>query len=160
AGGRGGGGGRCPAGPARWRPAAGAWSIVEIVCHLADEEVEDFRARLRSTLEDPARVWAPIDPEGAARERGYQGRDVGAAMDGFARERAASVAWLRSLRGAEWGRAYAHPTLGTISAASLLASWSVHDALHLRQIAKRLYEMTLRDAGDASVAYAGGWSDV
>jgi hypothetical protein len=55
----------------RWRPAEGAWSILEIVCHLADEEVEDFRARLRSTLEDPARPWAPIDPVGAAITRRY-----------------------------------------------------------------------------------------
>ena len=35
---------------ARWRPANGAWSVLEVVCHLADEEVEDFRARLESTL--------------------------------------------------------------------------------------------------------------
>ncbi|MHC4992905.1 MAG: DinB family protein, partial [Planctomycetota bacterium] len=37
-------------GDARWRPPDGAWSILEIVTHLADEEVEDFRTRLRLTL--------------------------------------------------------------------------------------------------------------
>ena len=35
-----------PAG-ARARPAAGEWSPLEILCHLRDEETEDFGARLR-----------------------------------------------------------------------------------------------------------------
>jgi len=48
------------------------------VNHLVDEEEGDFRLRLRSTLEDPARDWPPIDPEGWARlVRSYMvlGRD-------------------------------------------------------------------------------------
>jgi hypothetical protein len=36
-----------------------------------------------------------------------------------------------------------------------MASWAAHDALHLRQIAKRLYELTARDAGRYSAGYAG-----
>jgi hypothetical protein len=36
----------------RWKPPDGAWSILEIVCHLADEEEIDFRARLESILTD------------------------------------------------------------------------------------------------------------
>ena len=47
---------------ARWRPPDGAWSILEIVSHVADEEVEDFRRRLEITLADPAAEWPPIDP--------------------------------------------------------------------------------------------------
>jgi hypothetical protein len=34
----------------QWKPPDGAWSILEIVCHLADEEEFDFRARLELTL--------------------------------------------------------------------------------------------------------------
>ena len=45
---------------ARWRPADGAWSILEVVTHLADEEVEDFRARLERTLRDPSESWPPL----------------------------------------------------------------------------------------------------
>lgn len=56
------------------RPGPATWSITEIVTHLADEEAEDFRVRLRSTLEDPARAWPPIDPEGVAVERAYRSR--------------------------------------------------------------------------------------
>ena len=32
---------------ARWKPPDGAWSILEIVCHLADEEELDFRPASR-----------------------------------------------------------------------------------------------------------------
>ena len=31
---------------ARWKPDADSWSILEVVCHLVDEEREDFRTRL------------------------------------------------------------------------------------------------------------------
>jgi hypothetical protein len=39
----------------------------------------------------------------------------------------------------------------------LLASWAAHDALHLRQIARRLHGLAARDAGPYGVAYAGEW---
>jgi len=141
-----------------WKPPGDAWSILEIVRHLGDEEVEDFRARLQSTLRDPAAPWTPIDPQGAARERRYNEGDLGEALDRFERERAASVAWLRSLGdGVDWSVAHEHPKLGPITAASLLASWAAHDALHLRQIAKRMFELAQRDGGGASTLYAGEW---
>jgi hypothetical protein len=47
----------------RARPAPGEWSPVEIVCHLRDEEAEDFGARLRVVLEGGTR-FTSIDPEG------------------------------------------------------------------------------------------------
>ncbi|TVQ30262.1 MAG: DinB family protein [Phycisphaeraceae bacterium] len=143
---------------AKWKPDDGAWSILEIVRHLGDEEVEDFRARLQSTLRDPAAPWTPIDPEGAARERRYNDGDLGEALSRFERERADSVAWLRSLGdGVDWSVAHEHPKLGPITAASLLASWAAHDALHLRQIARRMFELAQRDGGGASTLYAGKW---
>ena len=36
-----------------WRPEPGKWTLLEIVCHLLDEEREDFRARVKHTLEHP-----------------------------------------------------------------------------------------------------------
>ena len=56
---------------ARWKPASDQWSILEVVNHLADEEVEDFRHRLDLTLHRPGEPWPPIDPEVWARERQY-----------------------------------------------------------------------------------------
>ncbi|HVZ94965.1 MAG TPA: DinB family protein [Phycisphaerales bacterium] len=142
---------------ARWKPPSGAWSILEIVCHLGDEETDDFRTRLKLTLESPNSVWPPIDPEGWARERGYLDRELGPAVQSFVNERRRSVDWLRSLKHPDWARAHVHPKFGPISAGSLLASWAAHDALHLRQIAKRLYELARLDAGEHKIDYAGEW---
>lgn len=140
----------------RWKPPSGAWSILEIVNHLADEEVEDFRRRLELTLRDPSLPWPTIDPEGWAVQRRYNERELHESVDRFVRERRASLEWLRSLREPDWGRTYRHPR-GDLSAGDLMASWAAHDALHLRQIAKRLYELTARDAGRYSAGYAGAW---
>lgn len=142
---------------ARFKPPSGAWSILEIVCHLGDEEVEDFRARLRMTLETPGKEWPKIDPEGAARVRKYNEQDLAKALDRFVRERSASIEWLRSLRNPDWNLAYVHPKFGPQTAGMLLASWPAHDALHLRQIAKRLYELAARDGAPHTVGYAGEW---
>ncbi|MFG0274384.1 MAG: DinB family protein [Phycisphaerales bacterium] len=146
-----------PAEDARWKPSPTDWSILEIVCHLGDEEVEDFRMRLRLTLERPDEAWPPIDPEGAARERRYNEQDFGAALARFGSERAASMQWLRSLGAVDWTAAYQHPKFGPIAAGELLVSWATHDALHLRQIAKRLLQLAERDGAGFKSAYAGNW---
>lgn len=143
---------------ARWKPPGGAWSILEIVCHLADEEVQDFRTRLDLTLHQPGTPWPKIDPEGAARERRYNEQDLATTLDRFVRERRKTIAWLRALPAViDWSAAHHHPTFGPIRAGDLLASWAAHDALHLRQIAKRLHEFAAEDAPGFSTAYAGEW---
>lgn len=142
---------------ARWKPPSGAWSILEIVCHLGDEEVDDFRTRVRMTLEDPGRDWPPIDPEGWARERGYNERDLAERLARFASERTDSVEWLRSLKQPDWSSERVHPKLGSMRAGDVMAAWAAHDALHLRQIAKRLHELAGVDAGGFDTEYAGRW---
>jgi hypothetical protein len=142
---------------AKFKPPSGAWSILEIVCHLGDEEVEDFRTRLQMTLEDPEKDWPKIDPEGIAKSRRYNEQDLTKALDRFVRERAASIDWLRALKNPNWDRAYIHPKFGPQTAGMLLASWAAHDALHLRQIAKRLYELAARDGAPHTTGYAGEW---
>lgn len=142
---------------AAWRPDEKCWSVLEIVCHLVDEETDDFRARLKSTLEDPAREWAPIDPAGWASQRGYAEHDLSERLDRFERERAASVAWLRSLGDPDWSAERRHPEFGSVRAGDLLAAWAAHDALHLRQISKRLHQLAERDAGPFTTGYAGAW---
>ena len=56
---------------ARTRPVEAEWSPVEILCHLRDEETEDFGARLRVIL-DGAGEFVPIAPERWAEERRYR----------------------------------------------------------------------------------------
>lgn len=148
---------------ARWKPPhgkypAGAWSVLEIVCHLADEETGDFRARVSSTLTDPSASWPPIDPEGWAVSRRYNEKDLAGAIAQFEADRRESIRWLRSLgESPDWSTAHNHPKFGPIRAGDLLAAWAAHDALHLRQIAKRLFQLAERDAPQYSTRYAGEW---
>lgn len=141
-----------------WRPDGGGWALVEILGHLLREEREDFRPRLRLTLDSPGSPWPPIDPEGAV----IAGRDIEgdpAGMLGqFIHERRASVDWLRGLGVVDWGRLYRHPTIGAIRAGDLLAAWADHDSLHARQIIKRRHQRTELDAGGYSCRYAGEWT--
>ena len=120
---------------ARRPPAEGKWPVVSILSHLADEERDDFCRRVRATLEDPSAPWPSSDPEGWARERNYAARSLAPVLADFQRERAASIAWLRSLHHADWQRTHVHPKLGPLRAGDLLAAWAAHDLLHLRQLA-------------------------
>lgn len=118
-----------------WRPAPGKWSLLEVLCHLADEEREDFRTRLRLTLEQEGRAWPPNDPEGWVETRAYSERDPAEALSDFTGERAVSIAWLTDLTTPDWTVTHTHSKGYVISAGDLLLSWVVHDAAHLRQIA-------------------------
>lgn len=145
---------------ARWKPAPGNehWSILEVVCHLADEEVDDFPKRLRATIAAPQEKWPPINPGGWAIERQYNEQDLDEMLARFVKDRAESVKWLRSIGDAvDWSIAYQHPKFGAIRAGDLLAAWAAHDALHLRQISKRLFQLVERDAGKFLTRYAGEW---
>ena len=143
---------------ARWKPTGEDWSILEILRHLGDEEVDDFRTRLRLTLENPAQEWPGIYPSDWAVQRKYNEANFDEAVSRFVDERAASIKWLRGLReDVDWSIAHQHPKVGPIRAGDLLAAWAAHDCLHLRQISKRLYQLTQRDAGAFSVRYAGEW---
>jgi hypothetical protein len=140
----------------RWRPAPDKWSILEVVNHLVDEEREDFRARLESTLRDPKEDWAPIDPEGSARDRRYQDRALVPSIQNFLAEREQSLRWLRSLESPAWENAHSHPAFGTLSAGDLMTSWVAHDLLHIRQLARLHWQYLARIAQPYTPDYAGG----
>ncbi len=142
---------------ARWRPVDGGWSILEIVCHLGDEEVADFRMRLESTLRDPSEAWRANDPEAWAIERRYNEGELAKAVERFVVQRRKSIAWLRGLKEPDWSRAYEHPKFGPIRAGDILVSWAAHDALHLRQLAKRMFQIAQRDGTPYTTDYAGDW---
>lgn len=146
-----------PPGRVRWRPAAGEWSALEVLNHLADEEVEDFRFRLDTVLHRPGETPPANDPEGWVAARGYDGRDYDESLGRFLAERRRSLAWLRGLTAPDWTRSWAHPEGFTIRAGDLLASWAAHDLLHLRQLVELQYGCRVADAAPFDVAYAGDW---
>ncbi len=72
---------------ARWKPSADAWSMLEVINHLHDEEREDFRTRLDLILHQPGAAWPPTDPEGWVAERRYNARDPQESLEDFLQER-------------------------------------------------------------------------
>jgi hypothetical protein len=144
------------AGEARARPAADAWSIVEVVAHLLDEEREDFRPRLDLVLHRPHETWAPIDPAAWVTARGYNDRELGATLSAFLAERERSLAWLAGLAAPAWDREY-QASFGPITAGDLAASWAAHDLLHTRQLLELRRARLVALTAPHSTRYAGDW---
>ncbi|HEX9189827.1 MAG TPA: DinB family protein [Vicinamibacteria bacterium] len=136
------------------RPAPGEWAPVEIVCHLRDEEVEDFGARVGAVLEARARV-SPIDPERWAEERGYRRADPGAALAALCDARAASVTSLAAIAPARLRGVVELPGGGRLSGLDLLAAWVAHDRLHLAQLAGTLARLWAARWAPLRAGYAG-----
>jgi uncharacterized damage-inducible protein DinB len=139
-----------------WRPDKNSWSLLEIVCHLYDEEREDFRTRVFNTLMTPDLMPPSIDPPGWVKSRAYAKQDYHQMLNAFLRERISSVIQLHALRKPQWDQVFNHPTIGPLTAYQLLANWLAHDYHHIRQVNRRLYEY-LRFSSRVSLAYAGDW---
>ncbi len=142
---------------ARWRPAGDAWSLLEVINHLADEERADFRTRLDCILHRPDAPWPPIDPGAWVQERDYNGRDLDESLARFSAARAESLDWLRSLPAPDLSTSAVAPWGGRIQAGDMLAAWVAHDLLHLRQLTELHYAWTQRQLRPWSLAYAGDW---
>jgi DinB superfamily len=122
---------------ARTRPAPGEWSPVEIVCHLRDEETEDFGARLR-VIVDGAGQFAPIAPERWVEERRYREASLPDALEALRVRRLASLDLLASVAPETLTGSRSHDRLGRLSGLDILAAWVAHDRIHLAQLAGTL----------------------
>jgi len=139
-----------------WRPVPEKWCLLEIVCHLYDEEQYDFRARTKHVLDNNKNDPPKIDPAGWVKSRSYIEQNYNEVLEKFLDERKKSVEWLNALKDPNWKNEYIHPTYGAMPAEFFLANWLAHDYLHIRQITalkyKYLFHKTQTDLG-----YAGDW---
>ena len=142
---------------ARWKPTPETWSILEVVNHLADEEVLDFRTRIEYTLQRPDMPWPSIDPPEWVIEGRYNQRVLSDSIHRFLSERERSLEWLQSLKNPDWSLAYDHSRIGNITAADLLSSWLAHDLLHIRQLAGLQHRWLEQQFPGVSSSYAGEW---
>jgi hypothetical protein len=139
-----------------WRQNEKKWCLLEIVCHLYDEEREDFRARVKLVLENPELPANPINPVGWVTERKYIEQNYDDMLNKFLIERKQSVDWLNGLKDAKWNNIHKHPQLGELSAKMFLTNWLAHDYLHMRQIIKLKYDYLKAITGE-DLSYAGEW---
>ena len=139
---------------ARTRPAPDEWAPIEILCHLRDEETEDFGARLRAVLDGRPEV-APIDPEGWVEARRYRDADLGQVLGDLRQRRGASLALVASIAPARLSNALPQRRLGQLSGLDLLVAWVAHDRLHVAQLAATLARLWATRWAPLKAEYAG-----
>lgn len=139
-----------------WRPNPQKWCLLEIICHLFDEEREDFRTRVKLVLEGTTKELPQFNPEGWVLEHNYLGQNYDEKVVDFLNEREKSIIWLSSLENANWDNEFIHPKRGAMSAKLFLTNWVAHDYLHIRQIIKYQYQY-LKEQTHIDLQYAGNW---
>ena len=139
-----------------FKPAPDKWSMLEVLCHLVDEEKEDFRIRVKYVLEDPTQPLPKFNPVDWVQNRNYAGQNFENKVEEFLNERTKSIEWLESLQEPQWDNTYHHPTAGPMSAKLFLANWLAHDYIHIRQLNRLAYEFH-QHRSDVDLNYAGNW---
>ena len=117
----------------RRRPSPGAWSILEVACHLRDYAEIEGR-RIRRLVEEDEPTLVPWDQEELARERNYEGDDprrveisLRAFLGGLAYQ-------LEGLSDEDWRRGGTHPEIGRVTVHSRGEAEVEHVRRHLEQI--------------------------
>jgi hypothetical protein len=141
---------------ARLKPNAETWSILEVVCHLYDEEREDFREHLDFILHRQNEEWHVIDTVRWVTERSYNQQNFAEMQQNFFAEREKSLAWLDGLHNPDWEISYTTP-FRTISAGEMFACWAAHDNLHIRQLVELRRARIENITQPYSLEYAGDW---
>jgi len=139
-----------------WKPNEDSWSILEVICHLADEEEFDFPVRLQMILEKTEKAWPEIDPEGWVTEHNYKEADLFEILNRYMDLRNEALAWLGTLENPDWDIVY-EATFGEIHAGDMFVSWVTHDLLHLRQLVELQRFYLVEQAKPYHLDYAGDW---
>lgn len=124
---------RVPAAKLRKRPAAGRWSVAEILAHLADTEIV-VGYRMRSILGAPGTPIAAFDQDKWAEAENYAKRDPKMSLRVLLTLREANLALLKSLRAEQWKQFGIHSERGEESIERIVQMMAGHDINHLRQI--------------------------
>lgn len=125
-----------PADVIDWKPAAGRWSIHDVLAHLLDVERAGFRARVEAMLTEDNPFVAPYDQEAAIASGRYANVSGQELLRQFEQERAVTLKVLLRMPAACLGRAGNHGEVGHITVLELINEWGFHDLGHIRQIAE------------------------
>ena len=141
---------------AQAKPDDDSWSILEVTCHLYDEEREDFREHLDFILNRQNTEYHRINPPAWVIERKYNEQDFETTKEKFLDERKHSLEWLSGLADTDWDATYTSP-IGSLSAGEMFASWIAHDNLHIRQLVELRRYRIENITKPYDIQYAGDW---
>ncbi len=115
------------------RPAAGKWSIREIVAHLADNEVVlGSRYRFVAAMDRP--LLPGFDQDAFVANLGVERARTADLLDDFAMMRAVNIGLLERIGAAAWHRVGIHAERGEETLGHLVTMYAGHDRIHLAQI--------------------------
>lgn len=130
------------------RPEApGKWSILQVVQHLADNELV-FSCRMRKILAEPEPMLESYDQDLWARQLDYNGGRLDEALARLRSLRMANLGLLRSLDDDQLNRAGFHAERGLESVRRIAQLIAAHDLVHRRQIERIKRALGVGGGGD------------
>lgn len=117
------------------RPGPGnGFSPVEQCWHLADLEREGFARRMQRIRAENQPALPDFDGSAIARERNYRGKSLAEALAAFRAARAASIAFIQTIRAEEWDRDGEQAGVGTVHLCDIPVMMLEHDTAHRAEI--------------------------
>lgn len=117
------------------QPGENRWSILQIVCHLADAELLASVRIRRIITADRAKLWG-YKQEVWADRLGYQHQKIETVIARFALLRRENAELLAGLPDSTWTQTGEHNEDGVLSLMQLIEGYLVHTSKHLGQIEK------------------------
>ena len=114
-------------------PAPGKWSIVEILAHLAEDELTSSW-RYRQMIETPGVLLAGFDQDLWAQLGNYPAVPVADALQMYRLLREANLRMFSNLRSEQWECFGIHAERGRITVRDLARHMAGHDRHHLDQV--------------------------
>ena len=115
------------------RPAPDKWSIVEILAHLAEDELATSW-RYRQMIEHDGATLQGFDQDLWARLGSYRNWKARDALEMFRLLREANLRMLTALSSEQWERSGNHVQRGTITIRELARHMAGHDINHITQL--------------------------
>ncbi len=122
------------------RPAEDAWSVAEVLHHLADAELHQS-IRLRRMLTEDSPTWLDWDERAYAATLGYDVRPAADALALILSIRNVNVRLLASMSPVLWSRTAVHPEQGVVDVAGWVRIADEHLAAHVLQARRAVIGM-------------------
>lgn len=123
----------------RRRPAPAKWSVVEIIAHLADDELATAW-RYHQMIEHSGQKLLSFNQDHWAELGSYASRDTKEALDLFRLLRQANLRMLDRLSPEEWRCEGQHTERGPMTVRDLATHMAAHDINHINQIRRILHK--------------------
>lgn len=118
---------------ARQSPGDGAWSVLQILRHLADSEIV-YGYRLRLIVADDRPAIPGYDQDAWAGALHYHRGTVAEAVEDYTAGRRMTMRFLRALDAGQWERVGLHSERGEESVRRIVTLLAAHDLAHQGQI--------------------------